>query len=589
MAVEKHQKRYALDSLFFKRLKACFGILFPAIISNSSLLLMTLLGVSIGQQLVIFNVGLLPSNFMEVLGDKDKSALKGLLIKALTLIITISIFNSASKAISGFIHLHWRNVMTTYLQKRYFTDSFHYFITTNAFGNIDNPDQRITQDVDRFCLTLSNITGKIIISPLIIIYYSYKCFKVTNYVGPLIIYAYFFIGTFFNRLIMSFIVNLIYIQEKKEGDLRYKHAKIRTLSESIALADADHHELFKVSCCLKDLLILQRKIVKSEIFLNFSTNFFDYLGSMISYIIISVPIFSGKYDSLTSVELSAAISKNAFVSMYLINCFSTLVDLSSQFTDMSGYAHRIGELIETFSNKKARNNKLRTLNSKEDNALLFEISNLTYGVPNLNKTILSDLNVKIYQNQNLLVIGNTGIGKSSLLRIIKSLWKPITGSCKFNTSLVSSKNQIMVLPQTPILTNGSLLEQIIFPNLKRDIENYQQIITEVLKSLQDVGLDHLVGRLSGIDIDPQQDLSQSLSPGEIQRLVFARLFFHKPKLVFLDEATSSIGTSEEECFYTYCSQLGITVVSIGHRDSLKRYHHNYLKINSNGSWEYGEI
>jgi len=256
---------------------------------------------------------------------------------------------------------------------------------------------------------------------------------------------------------------------------------------------------------------------------------------------------------------------------------------------MSGYAHRIGELIETFSNKKARNNKLRTLNSKEDNALLFEISNLTYGVPNLNKTILSDLNVKIYQNQNLLVIGNTGIGKSSLLRIIKSLWKPITGSCKFNTSLVSSKNQIMVLPQTPILTNGSLLEQIIFPNLKRDIENYQQIITEVLKSLQDVGLDHLVGRLSGIDIDPQQDLSQSLSPGEIQRLVFARLFFHKPKLVFLDEATSSIGTSEEECFYTYCSQLGITVVSIGHRDSLKRYHHNYLKINSNGSWEYGEI
>jgi len=76
-------------------------------------------------------------------------------------------------------------------------------------------------------------------------------------------------------------------------------------------------------------------------------NTFDYLGSILSYVVIAIPIFSGVYGDLSPTELSTLVSKNAFVCIYLISCFTGLIDLSSTFSDVAGYTHRIGELQET--------------------------------------------------------------------------------------------------------------------------------------------------------------------------------------------------------------------------------------------------
>ncbi|XP_066927312.1 lysosomal cobalamin transporter ABCD4-like [Clytia hemisphaerica] len=586
---DKKQQSYALDSLFYRRFKACITVISS---SDSFLMLTMLLGLSIGQQLVIFNVGILPSNFMEVLGDKNKTEMKSLLIKAFTLIVTIALFNSALKAVSGYLYLHWRKLLTIYLHKNYLQGSIHYALSSSLTDvKIDNVDQRITQDVDRLCTSLSTIIGKIVISPLIILYYSIKCFHATGATGPLIIYAYFLIGTFMNKLIMSFIVNLVYNQEAREGDFRFKHMKIRSFSESIAIIGSEIHELFKVNQCLNRLLPVQRSIVNAEIILNISINFIDYLGSMISYFVISIPIFAGKYDNLTPVQLSAVISKNAFVSMYLINCFSTLVDLSTQITDISGYCHRIGELIETMNdeNSAKQDNKQHVLVSQKEDGSLIKISNLTYTSPVSGDNLLSGLNLEVFPKRNLLILGRTGIGKSSLFRILRDLWQPVRGSVTFSQVLFSKENSIMFLPQMPIFTNGSLLEQIIYPNLIITSKRSHKMLDKVERVLDDVGLTSLIDRAGGLDVNPYWDWERNVSPGEMQRLTFARLFYHRPKLVFLDEATSSMGLSEEECFYRYCEQLDITFVSISHHDSLKEYHHNYLKINEGGSWEYGEL
>ena len=165
----------------------------------------------------------------------------------------------------------------------------HFFITNGLTERrLDNTDQRITQEVDKLCLTSSKIIAKLLISPLVIIYYSIKCFKVTGITGPLIIYGYFLVGACVNKILMSFIVNLIYRKEKQEGNFRYKHMKVRTLTESIALVKAEQYEAFKLNKCLKDLLSTQQKIVNLEILLNFSTNFIDYLGSIISLSLIHI-------------------------------------------------------------------------------------------------------------------------------------------------------------------------------------------------------------------------------------------------------------------------------------------------------------
>ena len=627
--VQEHEgkaKRYAFDSIFFKRFRLCLGIIFPSLICDSTLLLSVLLGLSVGQQLTIFNVGILPSSFMEVLGNKSESEMKSLVVKSFILIIGIAVFNSASKAVSGYLYVHWRNKLTMFLHRNYMRRSTHYFITNEltktttsaktTTTKLDNADQRITQEVDKLCSLSSDIIAKVLISPLVIVYYSLKCFKVTGVTGPLVIYGYFVVGALINKILMSFIVNLIYKKEKREGDLRYKHMKIRTSSESIALNRSEANETHKLNQCFTELMSTQQKIVNMEILLNFSTNFIDYLGSIISYMVISVPIFAGKYNDLTPVKMSAVISKNAFVSMYLINCFSTLLDLSTQLTEISGYCHRIGELIETMQNhEQARiEEEKRKLQFSEDlinvdakekdreEEFCCKITNLSYAHVTTGKYLLQELNLVISPKENLIIFGESGIGKSSLFRVLRELWSVTEGHVEFHEHL-NHRNRVMFLPQIPVLGSGSLLELVIYPDIKKNLkvdhldnENVKEKTGEALHDagllslLDELGITNIDGfDLDSIDTDPGWNWEQKLSPGQIQKIQFARLFYHRPCLAFLDEATSSMGIADEEMLYERCKSLGITLVSIGHRDSLKRYHCRYLRIKNNGLWDYGEI
>ena len=80
-----------------------------------------------------------------------------------------------------------------------------------------------------------------------------------------------------------------------------------------------------------------------------------------------------------------------------------------------------------------------------------------------------------------------------------------------------------------------------------------------------------------------------LSPGEMQRIAFIRLFYHRPQLAFLDEATSAISVDMEEILYKEALKLGITLISVGHRDTLKQYHDFVLRIEGDGKWTFGSL
>ena len=148
--------------------------------------------------------------------------------------------------------------------------------------------------------------------------------------------------------------------------------------------------------------------------------------------------------------------------------------------------------------------------------------------------------------------------------------------------------KVLFLPQKPLLTNGTLIDQIIYPDIKSS-KNYHHKREKVQDALNNVGLQNLINRIGDIDIEPEWHWMDGLSPGEVQRLSFARVFYHEPILVLLDEATSALGLSEEDCFYTYLLQLGITFVSVGHRDSLKQFHEFCLDIKKDGSWKYFQL
>ncbi|XP_074886311.1 lysosomal cobalamin transporter ABCD4 isoform X6 [Buteo buteo] len=458
-----------LDGLFLRRFLRLQAVLFPGWPSPSALMFLTLLGVALLEQLVIYQVGVIPSRYYEVLGNKDFSGFKTLTAVALTLIVANSTLKSFDQFICNMMYVSWRKSLTEYLHSCYFQGQVYYSLHVLR-EDIDNPDQRISQDVERFCRQLSSMASKLIISPFTLAYYTYQCFHSTGWLGPVSIFGYFIIGTIVNKVLMSPIVSKLVQQEKLEGDFRFKHMQIRVNAEPAAFYRAGRVEHMRTDRRLQSLLQTQRELIGKELWLYIGINTFDYLGSILSYVIIAIPIFSGVYGDLSPTELSALVSKNAFVSIYLIGCFSQLIDLSSTVTDVAGYTHRIGELQETLLSlgRKKNNNyseakaswDLDGSHSGEDPVprdTAFLLERMTLSVPSSGKLLIKDLSLRISQGNSVMIVGNTGTGKTSLLRVLGGLWESTQGSIKMLTCF--GPRGVVFLPQRPFFTDGSLREQ----------------------------------------------------------------------------------------------------------------------------------
>ncbi|XP_074852892.1 lysosomal cobalamin transporter ABCD4 isoform X2 [Carettochelys insculpta] len=568
-----------LDLQFLRRFGRIQAILFPRWSSQNVLMFLTLLSIALLEQLVIYQVGLIPSQYYRVLGSKDFSGFKSLTAIAVILIIINSTLKSLDQFICNLMYVNWRKTLTEYLHGYYFQGQVYYTLNVLC-EDIDNPDQRISQDVERFCRQLSSVASKLILSPFTLSYYTYQCFHSTGWLGPVSIFGYFVIGTVVNKVLMGPIVSKLVHQEKLEGDFRFKHMQIRVNAESAAFYRAGQVEHMRTDRRLQSLLQTQRELMGKELWLYIGINTFDYLGSILSYVVIAIPIFSGVYSDLDPAELSALVSKNAFVSIYLISCFSQLIDLSTTLTDVAGYTHRIGELQETLLSLSRKHSDCE-LEAKTnwdfengpgeqtvlgDTAFLLE--RVCLSVPSSDKLLIKDLNLRISQGNNLLIVGNTGTGKTSLLRVLGGLWESTRGQVHMLTCF--GPHGVVFLPQKPFFTDGTLREQVIYPLKKIYPVSGSADDERILQFLELAGLSSLLARTGGLDQQVDWNWYDSLSPGEMQRLSFARLFYLQPRYAVLDEATSALTEEVENELYCTCAQLGMTLVSVGHRASLEK-------------------
>ncbi|CAL1586401.1 unnamed protein product [Knipowitschia caucasica] len=591
-------KRPKLDWRFVQRLCSIQKVLFPSWSSQSVLMFGTLLVVTLTEQLIIYQVGILPSRFYNVLGDKDYSGFKSLVLKAMVLILLNSTLKSIDQYICNLMYLSWRRTLTESLHSSYFQGRVYY--TLNVLrDDIDNPDQRISQDAERLCKQMSTMASRLIVSPFTLGYYTYHCFYSTGWMGPVSIFCYFVIGTISNKTLMGPIVSTLFEQEKLEGNFRFKHMQIRVNAESAAFYRAGKVEHMRTDRRLQTLLQTQRSLINKELWLYIGVNTFDYLGGFLSYIIIAIPIFTGVYDGLTPGELSALISKNAFVCIYLINGFTQLIDLSTTLSDVAGYTHRVGELREVMHDILQKQCDYDPTSGESydfdsdfhvhagpvDTA--FILDHVSYKSPDSEELLVEDLSLKITEDTHLLVVGNTGTGKTSLLRVLNRLWEADGGFVQMTTCF--GPRGTLFLPQKPFLTDGTLREQVIYP--LKDIYPASGSVDDdrIMKFLELAGASSLVKRTGGLDEKVEWNWYDVLSPGEMQRLSFARLFYLQPKYAILDEATSALTEEAEAQLYRTCKQLGMTLVSLGHRSSLEKYHDVQLKLCGGGRWELTDL
>ena len=171
-----------------------------------------------------------------------------------------------------------------------------------------------------------------------------------------------------------------------------------------------------------------------------------------------------------------------------------------------------------------------------------------------------------------MIVGASGLGKSSLLRAIAGLWD--TG----NGTLIRPKSEDMLfLPQHAYMALGSLRVQLHYPNLHRTVTD-----DELHEVLDRVNLGGLVDRCGGFDA--HFDFEKVLSVGERQRLAFARVFLKNPRYVLLDEATSALDRENESVLYEKLAATSTTLVSVSHHSALVKYHTQVLELVDGGSW-----
>uniref|UniRef100_F6X7G3 ATP binding cassette subfamily D member 4 n=1 Tax=Macaca mulatta TaxID=9544 RepID=F6X7G3_MACMU len=548
--------RPRLDLQFLQRFLQILKVLFPSWSSQNALMFLTLLCLTLLEQLVIYQVGLIPSQYYGVLGNKDLEGFKALTFLAVMLIVLNSTLKSFDQFTCNLLYVSWRKDLTEHLHCLYFRGRVYY--TLNVLrDDIDNP---------------------------------------TGWLGPVSIFGYFILGTMVNKTLMSPIVTKLVHQEKLEGDFRFKHMQIRVNAEPAAFYRAGHVEHMRTDRRLQILLQTQRELMSKELWLYIGINTFDYLGSILSYVVIAIPIFSGVYGDLSPAELSTLVSKNAFVCIYLISCFTQLIDLSTTLSDVAGYTHRIGQLRETLLDMSLKSQDCEILGESEwgldkasgwpaaepaDTAFLLE--RVSISAPSSDKPLIKDLSLKISEGQSLLITGNTGTGKTSLLRVLGGLWTSTRGSVQMLTDF--GPHGVLFLPQKPFFTDGTLREQVIYPLKEVYPDSGSADDERILRFLELAGLSNLVARTEGLDQQVDWNWYDVLSPGEMQRLSFARLFYLQPKYAVLDEATSALTEEVENELYRIGQQLGMTFISVGHRQSLEKFHSFVLKLCGGGRWE----
>lgn len=501
-------------------------------------------------------------DFMTSLSEKNMPVFYHTLLLYLGVFVVatpVSVFYSFIRKKLG---INWRLWLTNHFLSRYFENRAYYHI--NDDKNIDNPDQRISQDISSFTVTSLTFLSILFFSLVQLISFVGILWTISATL-VLVLIAYAVIGTAVTIFFGKRLIHLNFQQLRREANLRYGLVHIRDNAESIAFYRGEDREENQVRQRLLEAIGNLRMLIGWERNLESFTKGYEYLILVLPIVVMAPMYFSGqiKFGVVTQAE-------GAFVQV--LGALSIIV---SQFEELSNFAAGITRL-ETFDT--ALNQP--TIKEVTESAPIIEsnegprlgLEHVTLQTPNYQQTLLRDATADVPPGRGMLIVGASGAGKSSVLRAVAGLWNAGEGRI-FRPPL----EDMLFLPQRPYMVLGSLREQLLYPHL--DLKTSEDELRAVLEK---VNLADLPERVGGFDA--VMDWGQLLSLGEQQRLAFARLLLTKPHYAVLDEATSALDVANEARLYRQLQTLGTTYICVGHGPSLLAYHDEVLELRGGGSW-----
>lgn len=470
--------------------------------------------------------------------------------------------------------LAWRRWLTDSFVERYFSDRAFYNI--NQFKpEIDNPDQRIAEDVKSFTQESLTLTLVVTDSVLEVIAFSGVLWGISREL-VLFLLAYAVLGTLVTVGVFGKpLVKLNFEQLKKEANFRFSLVRVRENAEAIAFYQGEAQESAQVKERFMAAFNNYKQLLLWELTLNGLTNFYEFVPYVLPAIVVAPAVFGGEVEVGKVSEAQGAFirvffSLNVIVArLQSLTAFGAGIDRLYDFTQSLGTAELKSE---PKSEPKAidKSNTEPTIDFEIAPTLALE--NVTLQTPNYQRTLIEDLSLSLGESKSLLVMGPSGCGKSSLMRAIAGLWTSGSGTIER-----PDLSKLLFLPQKPYMVLGDLRQQLKYPY--PDVEFTDDELTGVLTK---VNLPDLAERFGGFEAI--EEWGDVLSLGEQQRLSFARVLLHNPTYTILDEATSALDSQNEEQLYKQLADAKTAYISVGHRESLQTYHTALLRLATNHSW-----
>ena len=514
------------------------------------------------------------NSFYSALQNYDSDAVYRGLLRFTGLAFAHIAFAVYSYYLQQRLALRWRKWMTKNYLAKWTGQQMYYRLEMFSQGTADNPDQRISEDINLFTArTLSFMSGLLRSATTIVcfIFVLWNLSEILSFSAAgqeIHIYgylvwtalAYSVFGTWITHKVGHRLVSLNYLQQKLEADFRFSMVRLRETAESVAFYNGAAKEEAFLSNRFMTLLRNTLFIIKKQKQLSWLTNSYAQIAIIFPFV-VAVPRYLSQNISLGGL-------------MQIANCFGKVQDAMSYFVDV--YAslaewQSCAERLLSFDKhiaaiEKETEEKSGSLVREETHDRL-RLADVTISVPAMDENkrtreIISSASCTIKSGEHVILKGPSGSGKSTLLRTLAGFWPYVKGHIS-----MPAPSEMMFIPQKPYIPMGTSAEAASYPLETADEEILSPLLVEC-------GLSHLMEKP-----DTEADWSHILSLGEQQKLAFVRVFLRKPKWVFLDEATSAMDEETEEKMYRLLTALpGTTVISIGHRSTLDKWHDRVLRI-----------
>lgn len=493
-------------------------------------------------------------------------------IALIVIMVMYTLESLCAFAVQQALTINWR----VWLNDRTLTDWLAgraYYRSQFTATPVGNPDQRIQEDVeslpsDSAKLAFGAVNALISLFSFIVILWDLS--------GPLslmgvtlpraatfIILAYVAVSSALAFRIGKPLIGLYFSQEGRNASFRYALVRLRDNAESIAFYQGDDSERRSLDHRFRRVIRNSWAIVFRSLKLQCVNLTFTQVSGVFPLIIQAPRLFAGTIKLGDVVQTASAMAQVHDA----LSFFRTSYD---DFAQYRAVVNRLSGLLE--ANAQARELPVPSVTGRSEG---LSVEHLTVDLP-AGRRLVTDLRLELRNGDSLLVTGPSGAGKTTLLRSLAGLWPYAEGSVARPTG-----EQALFLAQRPYLPLGGLRTALAYPGPADRLDDRRA--GEVLRQVQ---LPHLLDRL-----DEQYDWSRTLSPGEQQRIGFARLLLARPAVAFLDESSAALDEGLEQTLYQLLRERlpDCVLVSVAHRATLERLHTHRLELRAGGDWSFSSL